>query len=37
MIRYEDKILPVLTSYNLIMPEQVEEYREYLQEVYENA
>ena len=37
MIRYEDKILPILMSHNLIMPEEHDEYREYLQGGIEDA
>lgn len=37
MIRYSDKIIPVLTSHKLITPEQTQEYREYLQGAWEDA
>lgn len=37
MIRYEDKIIPILMSHNLIMPEEQEQYKEYLQGGLEDA
>lgn len=37
MIRYGDKILPVMMSHNLITPEESEEYRTYLEGDFENA
>lgn len=35
MIRYADKIIPVLMNHKLITPEESEEYKQYLQGEFE--